>query len=101
MMYFIFKFGCALLGAILNVVTIGTFGNIIMFKEPDYDELYENAAQSWNISTNAYKWICAIFNTLTFGIVNSLFEMLLITCEIITEYKEWKLLEKSLERTEA
>lgn len=97
MMYFIFKFGCALLGAILNVVTIGTFGNVVMFKEPDYDELYKNASQSWNISVNGYKWAYAIFNTLTLGIANSLLDMLLTTCGIITEYKEWKL----SERTEA
>lgn len=55
---------------VLNMITLGTIGNIAIFigSDEDYRETYEPVAFRMGITFEQFKWFAAVLNTVTLGI---------------------------------
>jgi hypothetical protein len=87
--YYIYELACGLLDVLLNVATIGTFGNIMTFLAWDDDdrEKYEPVYHAFNMSENGFKWLIAVTNTLLIGIPQGIISTIILVNEFVTKCK--------------
>ena len=87
--YYIYELACGLLGVLLNVATIGTFGNIVTFLGWDDDdrEKYGPVYRAFDMSENGFKWLIAVTNTLLIGIPQGIISTIIFVNEFVAKCK--------------